>query len=58
MSGSPAYITRGEKLKLGALTVVVGVLAWQASHLLGRVLILAGLSMFGSGIIRGRERIR
>jgi hypothetical protein len=58
MSGSPAYITRREKLTWGTLTVVVGVLAWQASHLLGRVLILAGLAMVGSGIVRGRERIR
>lgn len=59
MAGNPPpmYMGRREKFKYATVTFLAGLLVWQVSHLLGKVLILTSLSMFGSAILRGRERI-
>jgi|GEM_PF-4154662 len=48
---------RREKFKYATVTFIAGLLVWQVSHLLGKVLILLSFSMFGGAILRGRERI-
>lgn len=51
------YMGRREKLTYALVTLAAGLLAFQFSRLLGRILIAGGFAMFISGIIRGRERI-
>jgi hypothetical protein len=48
---------RREKAKLGVLNLGVGVLAWQASPILGRVFVAIGFGMLFSAVVRGEERI-
>jgi mannose/fructose/N-acetylgalactosamine-specific phosphotransferase system component IIC len=48
---------RREKAKLGLLNLGVGVLAWQASPIVGRIFVALGFAMLVSAVIRGEERI-
>ena len=59
MTGNPppVYMGRREKFKYATVTFIAGLVVWQVSHLLGKVLILLSFSMFGGAILRGRERI-
>jgi mannose/fructose/N-acetylgalactosamine-specific phosphotransferase system component IIC len=53
----PVYMGRREKAKLGLLNLGVGVLAWQASPIVGRIFVALGFAMLVSAVIRGEERI-
>lgn len=53
----PVYVTRGEKLRNGLLTIIVGIVLLRPVPLLGQFLIAIGAAMIISGVIRGEERI-
>lgn len=53
----PIYVGRRQKFKHAIILFILGVLAWQMSHLAGRVLLGGSFLLFGRAILRGRERI-
>lgn len=54
---APVYVNRKQKLLYGTVNILLGIVLFTYSALLGRIALAIGFGMVFSGILRGKERI-